>query len=76
MNIFRFDHIRRQLGARRIEFVTAAVIGVVFAVCFAHLEYYFIKDPASNNQVDHSIKTRTISTIDNALNIGNTKLAN
>ena len=61
MNIFRFDHIRRQLGARRIEFVTAAVIGVVFAVCFAHLEYYFIKDPAlqiSNNQ-DGNIVVRT-----------------
>ena len=61
MNIFRFDHIRRQLGARRIEFVTAAVIGVVFAVCFAHLEYYFIKDPAlqiSNNQ-DGNIVVKT-----------------
>jgi hypothetical protein len=56
-----FDHIRSQLGARRIEFITAAVIGVVFAVCFAHLEYYYIKDPAlqiSNNQEGKAIVTR------------------
>jgi hypothetical protein len=45
-DVTRFEHIRRQLGARRIEFITVAVIGVVFAVCFAHLEYYYIKDPA------------------------------
>ena len=31
-----------------------AVICVVFAICFAHLEYYYIKDPAlqiSNGKV-------------------------
>jgi hypothetical protein len=38
-DVSRLDHLRRQLGARRIEFISAAVIGVVFAVCFAHLEY-------------------------------------
>ena len=58
------DHVRRQLGARRIEFISAAVIGVVFAVCFAHLEYYFIKDPAlqiSNNDGKITVATETSS---------------
>ena len=43
-----------QLDARRIEFITTAVICVIFAICFAHLEYYYIKDPAlqiSNGKV-------------------------
>ena len=31
-----------QLDARRIEFITTAVICVIFAICFAHLEYYYI----------------------------------
>jgi hypothetical protein len=56
----RFDHIRRQLGTRRIEFIAVAVIGVVFAVCFAHLEYYYMKDPAlqiSNSKGGKSIVT-------------------
>jgi hypothetical protein len=46
--------ILAQLDARRIEFITTAVICVVFAICFAHLEYYYIKDPAlqiSNGKV-------------------------
>jgi hypothetical protein len=48
------DHIARHLGARKIEFISTAVIGVIFAVSFAHLEYYYIKDPAlqiSNGEV-------------------------
>ena len=48
------EHTRLQLQARRIEFITTAVICVVFAICFAHLEYYYIKDPAlqiSNGKV-------------------------
>jgi hypothetical protein len=48
------EHIARHLGARKIEFISTAVIGVVFAVSFAHLEYYYIKDPAlqiSNGEV-------------------------
>jgi hypothetical protein len=48
------ERIRRHLGARRIEFISTAVICVVFAVSFAHLEYYYIKDPAlqmSNGKV-------------------------
>jgi hypothetical protein len=48
------EHIRLQLNARRIEFVTTAIICVIFATCFAHLEYYYIKDPAlriSNGKV-------------------------
>lgn len=48
------EYIRKQLGARRIEFIMTAVICVVFAICFAHLEYYYIKDPAlqiSNGKV-------------------------
>src|ERR687886_1388457 len=59
-----------QLDARRIEFITTAVICVVFAICFAHLEYYYIKDPAlqiSNGKVqsnhpefDHSRETKPI----------------
>jgi hypothetical protein len=43
-----------QLDARRIEFITTAVVCVIFAICFAHLEYYYIKDPAlqiSNGKV-------------------------
>ena len=43
-----------QLDARRIEFIMTAVICVIFAICFAHLEYYYIKDPAlqiSNGKV-------------------------
>jgi hypothetical protein len=48
-----------QLDARRIEFITTALICVIFVICFAHLEYYYIKDPAlqiSNGQVltEHS----------------------
>ena len=48
------EHIARQLGARKIEFISTAIIGVVFAISFAHLEYYYIKDPAlqiSNGEV-------------------------
>jgi hypothetical protein len=48
------EHIARHLGARKIEFISTAVIGVIFAVSFAHLEYYYIKDPAlqiSNGEV-------------------------
>ncbi|MCI0564817.1 MAG: hypothetical protein MN733_40640 [Nitrososphaera sp.] len=48
------EHIRMHLGARKIEFISTAVICVVFAVSFAHLEYYYIKDPAlqvSNGKV-------------------------
>lgn len=48
------DHIAQHLGARKIEFISTAVIGVVFAISFAHLEYYYIKDPAlqiSNGEV-------------------------
>ena len=48
------DRITQHLGARRIEFISTAVICVIFAVSFAHLEYYYIKDPAlqmSNGKV-------------------------
>lgn len=48
------DHILKHLGARRVEFISTAVICAVFAVSFAHLEYYYIKDPAlqiSNGEV-------------------------
>ena len=48
------ERISQHLGARRIEFISTAVICVVFAVSFAHLEYYYIKDPAlqiSNGKV-------------------------
>ena len=48
------EHIAEHLGARKIEFISTAVICVVFAISFAHLEYYYIKDPAlqiSNGEV-------------------------
>lgn len=48
------EHIAQHLGARKIEFISTAVICVVFAISFAHLEYYYIKDPAlqiSNGKV-------------------------
>lgn len=48
------EHIARHLGARKIEFISTAIICVVFAISFAHLEYYYIKDPAlqiSNGEV-------------------------
>jgi hypothetical protein len=48
------DHIKEHLGARKIEFISTAVVCAVFAVSFAHLEYYYIKDPAlqiSNGEV-------------------------
>jgi hypothetical protein len=64
------EHITRHLDARRIEFIATAVICTIFAVSFAHLEYYYIKDPAlqiSNNEVvvkesnfDRSRETRPI----------------
>ena len=49
------EHILKHLGARRVEFIATAVTCVIFAVSFAHLEYYYIKDPAlqiSNGQVE------------------------
>jgi len=49
------EHIVKQLGARRIEFISTAIICAIFAVSFAHLEYYYIKDPAlqiSNGRVE------------------------
>jgi hypothetical protein len=48
------ERISQHLGARRIEFISTAVICVIFAISFAHLEYYYIKDPAlqmSNGKV-------------------------
>ena len=53
-NLSSGERIRKHLGARRIEFISTAVICVIFAVSFAHLEYYYIKDPAlqiSNGKV-------------------------
>ena len=46
--------ILAQLDARRIEFITTAMVCVVFVICFAHVEYYYNKDPAlqiSNGKV-------------------------
>jgi hypothetical protein len=48
------ERITQHLGIRSIEFISTAVICVIFAVSFAHLEYYYIKDPAlqmSNGKV-------------------------
>jgi hypothetical protein len=52
--IFHNEHITRHLDARRIEFISTPVICTIFAISFAHLEYYYIKDPAlqiSNGEV-------------------------
>jgi len=52
--ISKREHIAQHLGARKIEFISTAIIGVIFAASFAHLEYYYIKDPAlqiSNGKV-------------------------
>lgn len=62
---------REHLDARKIEFISTAIICVVFAICFAHLEYYYIKDPAlqisnkgtitsTENQNDRSRETEPI----------------
>ena len=40
------EHIKVHLNPRKIEFISTIVVTVVFAVSFAHLEYYYIKDPA------------------------------
>lgn len=48
------EYIAKHLGARKIEFISTAVVCAVFAASFAHLEYYYIKDPAlqiSNGKV-------------------------
>jgi hypothetical protein len=48
------EDVIKHLSARKIEFVTTAVVCTIFAVSFAHLEYYYIKDPAlqiSNGEV-------------------------
>lgn len=50
----RREHVLAHIGARNMEHITAAVVSVIFAFCFAHLEYYYIKDPAlqiSNGKV-------------------------
>ncbi len=49
------EHIVKHLGARRIEFISSAIVCAIFAISFAHLEYYYIKDPAlqiSNGKVE------------------------
>ena len=49
------EHVKAHLGARKIEFISTAIIAVVFAASFANLEYYYIKDPAlqvSNGKVE------------------------
>ena len=49
------DRILAQLGARKLEFIATAIVCTIFAVSFAHLEYYYIKDPAlqvSNGKVE------------------------
>ena len=53
-HLTKLEHISAHLDARKIEFITTAVICVIFAISFAHLEYYYIKDPAlqiSNGKV-------------------------
>lgn len=48
------EKIKVHLGPRKIEFISTAIVCVVFAASFANLEYYYIKDPAlqiSNGEV-------------------------
>lgn len=45
-NLTKSEHILKHLGARKIEFIGTAVVCAIFAASFAHLEYYYIKDPA------------------------------
>lgn len=64
------SHILMRLGARRIEYISTAIICVVFASSFANLEYYYIKDPAleisngkaasTNPTADQSRETKPI----------------
>jgi hypothetical protein len=64
------EYIVKQLGARRVEFIATAVICTIFAISFAYLEYYYIKDPAlqisngkmglSNPNFDRSRETKPI----------------
>ncbi len=64
------EYIVKQLGARRVEFIATAVICTIFAISFAYLEYYYIKDPAlqisngkvevSNSNFDRSRETKPI----------------
>jgi len=64
------EHFKAHLGARKIEFISTAIIAVIFAASFANLEYYYIKDPAlqvTNGKVevkdsnfDRSRETRPI----------------
>jgi len=53
-NLTKLEHVATHLDARRVEFIITAIICVIFAISFAHLEYYYIKDPAlqiSNGKV-------------------------
>jgi hypothetical protein len=64
------ENIVKLLGARRIEFIASAIICSIFAISFAHLEYYYIKDPAlqisngeinvTNTNFDRSRETKPI----------------
>jgi hypothetical protein len=59
------EQIRARLGARRVEFISTAVICAIFAASFAHLEYYYIKDPAlqiSNGRVEATDSTMSRET--------------
>src|SRR5919205_3156436 len=40
------EHIKVHLNPRKIEFISTIIVTVVFGVSFAHIEYYYIKDPA------------------------------
>ena len=50
----RREHFKAHVGQHGVEAVSTAIVCVVFAISFANLEYYYIKDPAlqiSNGQV-------------------------
>jgi hypothetical protein len=56
----RREHLLAHVGARNMEYLSSAVVAVIFAFSFAHLEYYYIKDPAlqiSNGKVQASYPT-------------------
>ena len=50
------EHVKNRLGQHTLEAISTAALVVIFAVSFAYLEYYYIKDPAlqiSNGKVQY-----------------------
>lgn len=57
--------ILKRIGIRRTEFISTVIVCIIFAVSFAHLEYYYIKDPAleiSNGKVQSTFSEQSRET--------------